>query len=77
MEDCTGYIHGPGLEAVYIVVSMAFVPIPLATTQSHGSKLPVREVWKCVFPSAHKGSHMESRSPSLQATPDQGYFYQS
>lgn len=46
MEDYTGYIHGPGLEAVYIVVSMAFVPIPLATTQSHGSKLPVREVWK-------------------------------
>lgn len=66
VEDCTGHIHGPGLEAGYIVVSMTFVHIPLAATQSHDSKLPVREVWGCVFLSAHKGGDMGSRSPSMQ-----------
>lgn len=54
MEDCTGCFHGPGLEAVCMVVSMAFTHIPLAIAQSCGPKLIVQEAGEPVSPSAPK-----------------------
>lgn len=45
-EDSTGGVHGPGLEAVDILVSRNFNHIPQAT-------FPVREAWEHVFPGVH------------------------
>lgn len=45
-----GYFHGPGLEVVYTEVYMALAHIPLATTQSYGPKLTVREAQEHSLP---------------------------
>ena len=70
LEDCTGFFHGPHLEAEHIVMSTS-KHIPLATVQARGLKSTTWEVQEHVLPSARdEGVERRARLHRCPAAPD-------